>query len=879
VAGKHLFPALAVRKKRPQTRNGAEAAIALDGALLKAAAGCAKSFLCHGFEKGTMDRQPVARLTEVVRRDRLEYLAARESGQCYSKDGAHQVRNYASRALERGRRIGDCVHYDVGYRHGRKTPGYCMLFPAAETPGLQSIECETKRFLLESAPVYDIDQANAIPSLMIQDARRFGKPLPQLESYVADRDSWLVQVAHEASCSRKQAKQLVLSILSGGSHASWLRANNLALAEDSDAFGLIDGLQREVRRYVPWWEAADEAQVRAIDLCTDAELRAKKTSPAFRRISLSYQDLQTKVTLVVKRALELKRVPVRVLCHDGLIASLDGCFDGSALDEPAAEVGSLDGVTSGRGMVGEAYARSLLPSCVEAVRSKLGYDVVLELKSLAPTSGLSFEDHVQQTWPAETLPDAPAYDPKLKGVQEKEFAEHLICATAGRLFKLRTGDDQYAFWSHDGYCWVQGWPAIGGWCEELFAGCPYGASAAGIKRIRDYMTIACPALIKAPSFNQVPNGLVPCAGGVYYDAVTRTTSPIPLEHYVTQLWDRPQPTAETVDPDDLEWVRARVREIVPHEGLSNAVVRRLAHDLLTVGNSHKAICFFIGDGDNGQTTLMKVVKAAAPRGWVVSTRANNFTRRAGGNEQTDWLSNLDGACVVYAEEPRRGDAGSLDCEWLKEVRGDADVSMRKMYGSEREMPISFTLYIMANHMPQTAHADDALRKSFVICDLPGKFVDDPAAYVRANLSAPWKEYVRPIDRELKQKLATPQMRSALMLHLCEEYRAHVLSCRSTFELVPAEFAKWKDEVTVERDLIAEAFYSAYELDEHAAEPVRTRDILVHVRGANPELKPNEQALGGFLKREFTDVKHPFVIKKRTARSMVWLGLKLKSACW
>jgi hypothetical protein len=117
-------------------------------------------------------RTPVARLIEVVRRDRLEYLAARESGQCYFKDGAHPVRNYASRALERGRRIGDYVHYDVGYMHGRNTPGYGMLFPAVATLGLQSIDGETKRFLLEKALVYDIDQVNAITSLMVQDARR-----------------------------------------------------------------------------------------------------------------------------------------------------------------------------------------------------------------------------------------------------------------------------------------------------------------------------------------------------------------------------------------------------------------------------------------------------------------------------------------------------------------------------------------------------------------------------------------------------------------------------------------------------------------------------------------------------------------------------------
>jgi hypothetical protein len=166
-------------------------------------------------------------------------------------------------------------------------------------------------------------------------------------------------------------------------------------------------------------------------------------------------------------------------------------------------------------------------------------------------------------------------------------------------------------------------------CAALFGTCAYGASAAGVRRIRDYMTLACPALVKSPTFNQVRNGMLPCEGGVCYEAVTREVIPIPLEHYVTTLWDRPPPTA--VDKQLGEWVRARIHEIVPHEELRAA---RLSHDLLTVGNPHKSICFFIGDGDNGKTTLMKVLKVAAPPGWVASTRAN----RAGGRKRANGLA-------------------------------------------------------------------------------------------------------------------------------------------------------------------------------------------------------------------------------------------------
>jgi hypothetical protein len=273
---------------------------------------------------------------------------------------------------------------------------------------------------------------------------------------------------------------------------------------------------------------------------------------------------------------------------------------------------------------------------------------------------------------------------------------------------------------------------------------------------------------------------------------------------------------------------------------------------------------------------MKVLKVAAPPGWVQSTRSDNFTGRARGNEQTDWLVKLEGARVVYTEEPARGEAGSLDAEWLKELRGDSDVSCRKMYGGEREMRVCFTLYFMANHLPQIAHADEALKKSFVICDLPGKFVDDPAAYKIAKPFTPWQQYIRPVDRELKNTFALPRMRLALMHIVCEQYAAFTQG-GSVFKAVPGEFEKWKDEIQLEKDTIGDAFYSAFnaatsrqEVD--ATQPIGARQILTAVRFADHELKITDQVLGAWMKRAFVDTQHEHVQKKRTKSSMVWTGL-------
>jgi hypothetical protein len=519
--------------------------------------------------------------------------------------------------------------------------------------------------------------------------------------------------------------------------------------------------------------------------------------------------------------------------------------------------------------------RALLRVCEKVVRDRMGYDVQLELKSLAPKSGVSFEGYVQRKWHLQS-PAAPVYEKALGQSQDREFAEHLIAAECGQFFLRRhdCGREQYSFWClvPGAGCWAEGWPTLGKWCAELFGGCPYGSSSAGIKRIREYLTLACPQLIRAPKMDQVPSGLIPCAGGLYYDAALRATRPIDREHYVTKLWDLPPPTADSIAPEDLALVKETLEAVFP-DGLYAAVVPRLAYDLLTVGNPHKGINFWIGDGDNGKTTTMKILMIAAPPGWIVSTRATNFTGRARGNEQTDWLTKLDGARLVYTEEPPKDESNSLDAEWLKELRGDSDVSCRSIYGSEREMNITSTLYCMANHVPHIEHLDEALKKSFIICDLPGKFVDDPAIFKKANPYAPWKQYVKTVDRELKAKLSRPGARSALMHILCEQYTELKAQGAVAFAPVPEEFAKWKDEMPRVEDQLREAFNCAYVIDAAASEPVRAKDILVAFRAANHELKINCHSLGAWMKRTFVDTKHKTVKKKHTEQGATWTGLR------
>jgi hypothetical protein len=711
-----------------------------------------------------------------------------------------------------------------------------MLFATREAPGVQSIEGELMRFLLEGTAAVDIDQVKAIPTLMIQDARAYGKPLPELVSYIADRAHWLVQISHDAGCAQKQAKTLVLSILFGGKYQTWLKKHGLELCDRSEAFGMITALQADIRRYVAWWDSAHADRVRERDSCTDEQLRAKGMDPALRRIRLLYQDLETKVTLVVKDALERLGTTARVLCHDGLIAD---CVE------------SLD----------EASVRSLLRLCAEAVKQELGYDVSLELQSLQPTSGLSFEQYVEAQV---ARGDAPRRVRVRQGARPKpgpQFCGAHDCGDVRPVLlaapRLRPRAVQLLVSRARGWLLGRGLTDALQVVRRALRRLPVRFELSRHQAHPRVPDAGLPA--SDPRAKDGPGAqLIPCAGGLYYDAARDATRPIDREHYVTKLWDLPPPTADSIAPEDLALFKETLEAVFPASGLYAAVVPLLAYDLLTVGSPHKGINFWIGDGDNGKTTAMKILKIAAPPGWIVSTRATNFTGHARGNEQPDCLIKLHGARLIYTEEPPKGELSSLDADWLKELRGDSDVSCHSIYGSEREMNVTFTLYCMADHVPHIEHLDEALKKSFVICELPGKFVDDPAAFRKANPYAPWKQYVKTVDRELTAKLSTPGARSALMHILCEQYSELVAQGAAAFAPVPEEFAKWKDEMPRVEDQLKEAFNCAYAIHAAVSEPV------LAVRAANPELKINCQSLGAWMKRAFVDAKHEAAMSQEEA---------------
>ncbi len=73
---------------------------------------------------------------------------------------------------------------------------------------------------------FDLDIANCNPTLLLQLCKKHEWNTPQLEMYINKRSYHLFSISEKFNCSYENAKQLVLSIINGGSFESWARKQN-----------------------------------------------------------------------------------------------------------------------------------------------------------------------------------------------------------------------------------------------------------------------------------------------------------------------------------------------------------------------------------------------------------------------------------------------------------------------------------------------------------------------------------------------------------------------------------------------------------------------------------------------------------------------------
>ena len=136
-------------------------------------------------------------------------------------------------------------------------------------------------------------------------------------------------------------------------------------------------------------------------------------------------------------------------------------------------------------------------------------------------------------------------------------------------------------------------------------------------------------------------------------------------------------------------------DLFPDERLKIEVMTRAAESLFCCKNTHKYFVQLYGEGNNGKTTLLRILHTAFPR-WVQMPDVQHLVARTGRNADAPqpWLVDVMGSRILGFEEPPRG--AKFDGSLLKLLRGNGVVTGRGLYKGNVSYVPSYTLWFATN---------------------------------------------------------------------------------------------------------------------------------------------------------------------------------------
>ena len=146
-----------------------------------------------------------------------------------------------------------------------------------------------------------------------------------------------------------------------------------------------------------------------------------------------------------------------------------------------------------------------------------------------------------------------------------------------------------------------------------------GEYGEAVQKMRHVMALAKTKNLADDSWTQrldrLGPGLVPFANGIY-DIASSTLRDFEPDDMITKKFDFNAPSV--IDEDvsaEINRLQSVFRDLLPDEQLLAEVMVRLAESFFSCSNTHKYFVQLYGEGNNGKTTLMRMLQTAFPQ-WV-----------------------------------------------------------------------------------------------------------------------------------------------------------------------------------------------------------------------------------------------------------------------
>lgn len=169
---------------------------------------------------------------------------------------------------------------------------------------------------------YDIDMVNCHPVILKHFCKINNINTPNLDSYMSDRDTKLLDIMDTLNITRDQAKTIPLSILNGGSGVVKLDDKNKVTFEKGHEPDWLIGLKREVRLAYDCYILSDkgkEHQKKSID--------KKKWNLIGSVLNNYFCEVENKLLVCLYKFLLKKSITVGAFVFDGLMINIESMKD------------------------------------------------------------------------------------------------------------------------------------------------------------------------------------------------------------------------------------------------------------------------------------------------------------------------------------------------------------------------------------------------------------------------------------------------------------------------------------------------------------------------------------------------------------------------
>lgn len=387
----------------------------------------------------------------------------------------------------------------------------------------------------------------------------------------------------------------------------------------------------------------------------------------------------------------------------------------------------------------------------------------------------------------------------------------------------------------------------------------YGES---VPKMRYVMSLAKTKNIADDTWTQrldrLAPGLVPFENGIY-DVATSTLREIQPDDMITKKFDFNAPS-EILDEDasyEVAQLRSVLADLLPDGGLREEVMVRLAESFFSPTNTHKYFVQLYGEGNNGKTTLFRILQTAFPQ-WVQMPNVEHLVEKRGTrdpNAPQPWLVDVMGARILGFEEP--GEKRAFDGSLLKLLRGNGVVTGRLLHKNNVSYIPSYTLWIAANDLAEIKPSDQAVLDSLHSFKLPSYFSDGTAPL--------GTRFPRKKIPNLEERFTERKHKLALFSVLREYYALYV---RNGLPPLRSEFTMtrlYKED----HPGIREYLRSCFEVVENARLPAKRAYGALEAAGCTESQKKMRIVMEEHFK------EHAFVKLYAPGNVRTWLGLVVR----